>query len=213
MTVRTKICGITTRPALDACVQHGAAFVGFMFHAPSPRTITANDAQSLAQALPTSTASVAVMVDPEDAWLDALLADFRPNYLQLHGSESPQRVQELRARTGLPIIKALRIASADDLTAASHYESCADMLLLDAKLPDPNVLGGSGHAFDWSVLDGFAPAQPWFLAGGLTIGNVDDALMRTKARYLDISSGVESAKGVKDTQKIIAFLEKVRAHG
>ncbi len=208
-----KICGITTPDALDTCVSHGAHFIGFVFHQASPRNIDIQQASLLASRLPASVRSVAVIVDPEDDFLDALTTQYRPNFIQLHGNESPTYIQYLRSKYGIPIIKALRIASTDDLKPAKDFANIAEMLLLDAKVSDPNIMGGSGHTFDWSFLKGFTPALPWFLSGGLNQDNIADAIRQTNAQYLDISSGVESSKGVKDNTKITTLLERINSLG
>jgi len=209
-TVHVKICGLTTPETVDAACEHGAAFIGFVIHPASVRHIAPKDAATLAARLPAPIASVAVCVNPDDTFLDTLLRAFTPHYLQLHGDETPQRVADIREKYSIPIIKALRVANADDLLHADAYAHCAQMLLLDAHIPHAKDYGGMGHRFDWSWLDDFSPALPWFLSGGLQQSLVEEALTRTHARYLDISSGVESSRGVKDNDKIIAFLRTVQ---
>ena len=210
---RVKICGLTTRDAVDAACASGASFIGFVFVHASARNISPANAAGLATTLPPETRSVAVCVNPDDAFLDELLAVFRPDLLQLHGDETPQRVREIATRTGIPIIKALRIASKHDLAIADAYADCAQMLLLDARLPDSTEMGGTGHAFDWQLLEDFSPQLPWFLSGGLNQGNVAEALRITGASLLDVSSGVESSKGIKDLSKIISFMETIHSQG
>ena len=213
MSTRVKICGITTHDALDACVSHGAAFIGFVFHAASPRNIAPQHAALLASRLPSSVRSVAVKVNPDDAFLDNQLAHFRPDFIQLHGDETPARAHNIFDKYAVPIIKALRVGCAEDLKPAGDFTASAQMLLLDAKISDPSVMGGTGQAFDWSLLKNFAPSLPWFLSGGLHEGNIARAISETNARYLDISSGVESSKGVKDNAKISALLERINTLG
>jgi phosphoribosylanthranilate isomerase len=212
MKPHVKICGITTPDALDTCAAHGAAYIGFVFHTASQRNIQPAQAAMLASRLPASVRSVAVVVNPDNAFLDRLTAEFRPNFIQLHGDETPARAHEIRTHYSIPIIKALRIAHADDLKPAHDFDDCAQMLLLDAKPTDPTVMGGSGHCFDWQLLMDFKVNMPWFLSGGLDISNVDAAIAQTKAQYFDISSGVESSKGVKDNAKIETLLKKIHSN-
>lgn len=205
-----KICGITTLEACDAACNAGAAFIGFVF-APSPRLIAPHDAAAIAQNIPPNIRTVAVCVDPDDAQLDAILHHFHPSFIQLHGNESPARAQEIYSHTRIPIIKALRIAESSDLLPAYSYNGAAHMLLLDAKSSDASTMGGTGHRFDWRILDDFIAPLPWFLSGGLHTDNVQEAIQQTNARYLDVSSGVEASKGVKDLAKIASFMEAVKA--
>jgi len=205
-----KICGLLTPDAVDAAVAGGATHLGFVFHRKSPRDIDPPMAAELAGMARGRAASVAVVVDPEDALLERLAREVRPDFIQLHGRETPERVAEVRALTGAGVIKALPVADAGDLDAAPAYEVVADHLMLDAKAPGEDRPGGHGAAFDWSVLAGRSFAKPWFLAGGLTPANVADALAATDAPGVDVSSGVERAPGVKDPALIAAFLRAVR---
>jgi len=205
--IRVKICGLTDPAALDAAVQAGAAYVGFVFFPRSPRNIAPADAAALAAQVPAGVCKVALTVDADDAALDALTAAVPLDMLQLHGGESPERVAQVRARYGLPVMKAVGIADAPDLTAIDAYAKAADQLLIDAKPPKQATLpGGNGLAFDWRLLQGRRWPLPWMLAGGLTPDNVAQAAHLTGARQVDVSSGVESSRGVKDPALIRDFI-------
>lgn len=204
--VSVKICGITTPEALNVAVESGADYIGFVMHPPSPRHLLPEAAAALAAQLPDRVSSVVVCVNPSDALLDDIARHAAPRFLQLHGEESPQRVQEIKARYGMSIIKALGVATVQDLAHCSRYANVADMLLLDAKPPTPDMPGGAGKTFDWSLLHGFTSPLPWFLSGGLNAENLAQAIHTTRATLVDVSSGVESARGVKDGDKIRSFL-------
>jgi len=205
--VRVKVCGLTRVEDMHAVVQAGAAYVGLNFFARSPRHVSPQAAREIALAAPPGLARVGLFVDAEDALLDAVLATVPLDFLQLHGAESPERMAELRARYGLPLIKAVGVADAGDLPELAEYGRVADMLLVDAKPPRGAVLpGGNGLAFDWRLIAGRRWACPWMLAGGLTADNVALAVQMTGARQVDVSSGVESAPGVKDAARIAAFV-------
>ncbi|MEM6676905.1 MAG: phosphoribosylanthranilate isomerase [Pseudomonadota bacterium] len=204
--VRVKICGLRTPEAVTAAAEAGAAYVGFVFFPPSPRALTAEAAREAALAAPPGVVKVGLFVDPDDAALDAVLSAVPLDMLQLHGHETPERVAEIRARHGLPVMKAIGVREAADLDAVARYAPVADQLLIDAKPPKGAVLpGGNGLAFDWQLLEGRRWPLPWLLAGGLTPENAARAVAATGARQLDISSGVESAPGVKDPSRIRAF--------
>lgn len=206
--VRVKICGLRRPEDVAAATAAGAAYVGFVFFPPSPRSVAPDQARALALATAPGVAKVGLTVDATDAALEALLAEVPLDILQLHGRESPERVAELRARFGLPVMKAVGVASAVDLPALDLYGRVADMLLVDAKPPPGAVLpGGNGLAFDWRLIAGRRWPVPWMLAGGLTPANVAAAVALTGARQVDVSSGVEAAPGVKDPARIGAFLE------
>ena len=210
--VAVKICGLSTSEAVQAAVEGGAAYVGFVFFAPSPRNLSPERAAELA-APPRArgVSTVAVTVDASDAELDRIMATLAPELIQLHGAETPARAAEVRARTGAGVIRALRISAPADLDAARAYEAVVDQLMFDAKPPAGAVLpGGNGAAFDGSILADRRFAKPWFLAGGLDTANVAEAVAASGARAVDVSSGVESAPGVKDPLLIKAFLEAVR---
>jgi len=205
--VRVKICGLTRPQDMDAVVQAGAAYVGLNFFAPSPRALNPQQARAIALAAPPGLARVGLFVDAEDAEIEAVLAEVPFDMLQLHGHESPARVAELRARFGLPVIKAVGIATEADLPALAEQGRVADMLLVDAKpAPDAALPGGNGLAFDWRLIAGRRWPVPWMLAGGLTPQTVAEAIRLTGARQVDVSSGVEAAPGVKDAARIAAFV-------
>jgi phosphoribosylanthranilate isomerase len=188
----------------------GAGFVGFMFFDRSPRNITLQEAARLAQPVRGRLRIVAVIVDPDDALVDEIARELRPDLIQLHGKETPARVHEVAARSGAGVIKAISVSGPEDLANASAYAEAADHLMFDAKLPPgADRPGGGGAPFDWSILSGRRFARPWFLAGGLDPWNVAEALRVTGAPLVDVSSGVERGPGLKDPALIRAFLEQV----
>jgi phosphoribosylanthranilate isomerase len=205
--VRLKICGLTAPEHVRAAVEAGAGYVGFVFFPKSPRHLQLSAAASLAQLVPAGIAKVALVVNATDEELDRIVSMVPLDMLQLHGKESPDRVAEVKDRFGLPVMKAIGIAEAEDLTAIDHYSEVADQLLVDAKPPrNAELPGGNGLAFDWRLLAGRKYwRRPWMLAGGLTPDNVAEAVRMTGARQVDVSSGVESAPGVKDVGLIRAF--------
>lgn len=208
---RVKICGLRDAVMLDAAVQAGAAYVGLVFFEKSPRNVTLAQAAALAAMVPAGVAKVALVVDADDAQLDALLAQVPVDILQLHGAETPARVTAVKARYGLPVMKAVGVAGPDDLAALDAYAQVADQLLVDAKPPKgADLPGGNGLAFDWRLIAGRRWPVPWMLAGGLTPANVAQAVELTGARQVDVSSGVESAPGVKDAELIAAFCAALR---
>ncbi|SFS02012.1 phosphoribosylanthranilate isomerase [Yoonia litorea] len=203
---RVKICGLKTADDIAAAVNAGASYVGFVFFPKSPRNIAIEDARALAAEVPVGVAKVALVVNADDAMLDAITSAVPLDILQLHGSESPERVLEIKARYGLPVMKAVGVAQADDLDDLARYGQVADQLLVDAKPPKGAELpGGNGLAFDWQLIAGRKWPVPWMLAGGLDAGNVAEAIRLTGARQVDVSSGVEVAPGQKDVAKIAAF--------
>ncbi len=205
--VRVKICGLRTEADVLSVARAGAAYAGFVFFARSPRHLTLDQARSAALAAPPGLAKVALTVDAEDAALDAIVEGVPLDMLQLHGHETPDRVAQVRARYGLPVMKAVGVADEGDLAAIVDYLAVADQVLIDAKPPrDAALPGGNGLAFDWRLLAGRRWPKPWMLAGGLTAANVAEALRLTGARQVDVSSGVESAPGVKDAALIAAFV-------
>jgi phosphoribosylanthranilate isomerase len=208
---RVKICGLRDAAMLDAAVQAGAAYVGLVFFEKSPRNVTLAQAAALAAMVPAGVAKVALVVDADDAQLDALLAQVPVDILQLHGSETPARVTEVKARYGLPVMKAVGVAGPDDLAALETYAQVADQLLVDAKPPKgADLPGGNGLSFDWRLIAGRRWPVPWMLAGGLTPANVAQAVALTGAGQVDVSSGVETAPGVKDAALIAAFCAALR---
>jgi phosphoribosylanthranilate isomerase len=210
--VRVKICGLRTEADVDAAVGAGAAYVGLVFFPPSPRHLDLAEAAALALRVPPGVAKVALTVDADDAALDALTAAVPLDLLQLHGHETPARVAEVKARYGLPVMKAVGIAAESDLPALDDHARVADLLLVDARPPaGASRPGGNAAAFDWRLIAGRRWPVPWMLAGGLTPDNVAEALRVTGARQVDVSSGVESAPAVKDAHLIRAFVAAARS--
>lgn len=206
-TVLSKICGLKKPEDVAAAETAGAAYVGFVFFKKSPRHLDLATARALAVAVPLGIAKVALTVNASDAELDDITSQVPLDMLQLHGSESPERVTEVKARYGLPVMKAIGVADAADLDAIDRYSPVADQLLIDAKPPKNGDLpGGNGLAFDWRLIAGREWHVPWMLAGGLTPSNVQEAIRMTGARQVDVSSGVEAEPGVKDTKRIIEFV-------
>jgi phosphoribosylanthranilate isomerase len=205
--VRVKICGLRTPADVAAVAAAGAAYAGFVFFAKSPRNLTLPQARLAALAAPPGLMKVALTVDADDAALDAILGEVPLDMLQLHGHESPARVAQVKARFGLPVMKAIGVADESDLAGLMEMSLAADQLLIDAKPPrGADLPGGNGLAFDWRLLVGRKWLRPWMLAGGLTPQNVAEAIRLTGARQVDVSSGVESAPGVKDHTRIAAFV-------
>jgi len=205
--VAVKICGLTGPQDVVAAADAGARYVGFVFFPKSPRNVSVQQAKALAAEVPFGVAKVALTVNADDALLDEITQNVAIDILQLHGSESVERVAQIKARSGLPVMKAIGISDADDLQKIVDYGRVADMLLVDAKPPkNADLPGGNGLAFDWRLLAGRKWAVPWMLAGGLTPDNVQQAIQLTGARQVDVSSGVESAPGVKDPAKVAAFV-------
>jgi len=208
--VTAKICGLSTPETVGAAVRHGASHVGFVFFAKSPRNVTPEQVGALAQSLPAHIGKVAVLVDPDDALVDEVVRTAGVDILQLHGKESPDRLAALRKRhPGIAIWKAIPIRTRADLDASRAYRDVADLILYDAKTPEGTLPGGMGLRFDWTLLDGFAHPQRWALSGGIDAGNVVRAATTTGASLIDTSSGVESAPGIKDVDKIATFLQRV----
>ncbi|MEM9196961.1 MAG: phosphoribosylanthranilate isomerase [Pseudomonadota bacterium] len=209
-TVRTKVCGLTDPHALSAAIAAGAAYLGFVFFPRSPRNLDIEPATALVASVPPGIAKVGLFVDPEPEALQAVLARVPLDIIQLHGRETPETVAATRAQTGLPVMKAIGVAEAEDIERIADYEAVADQILVDAKPPkNASRPGGNGLAFDWRLIAGRRWAKPWMLAGGLTPENVEEAVRRTGARQVDVSSGVESAPGHKDPAAIRAFLAAV----
>ena len=203
---QVKICGLREAAHVTAAVEAGARYLGFVFFAKSPRAVLPAQAALLGRDVPPGVARVGLFVDPDDALLDEVLGVAPLDMIQLHGAETPQRVGQVRSRFGLPVMKALGIAEPADLGAIWSYGTVADMLLIDARPPRDAVLpGGNGLAFDWRLLVGRRWPRPWLLAGGLTPDNVAGAIALTGAPGVDVSSGVETAPGVKDEALIRDF--------
>lgn len=210
MAVQVKICGLNAPEAVRAASD--ADLAGFVFYARSPRNVTPPDAAALAALLPPAVQRVALLVDPDDDFLKAVLAGFKPDLLQLHGSETPERLAAIKATHGLPVMKAIPIREAGDVAAADRYLAVADRLLFDAKPPNrPDALpGGNAESFDWTLLAGRRFALPTMLSGGLTPGNVAEAARISGVGAVDVSSGVEDRPGLKNPSKIKAFIKAAR---
>ncbi|WP_170367903.1 phosphoribosylanthranilate isomerase [Ruegeria arenilitoris] len=210
--ISVKICGLTAPEHVRAAVEAGARYIGFNFFPKSPRYAPIAQAAALASDVPVGVAKVALAVNFTDAQLDEIVAGVPLDMLQLHGAESPERVAEVKSRYGLPVIKAIGVAEAEDLAAIDLYSDVADQLLVDAKPPKNSELpGGNGLPFDWRLLAGRKYWRtPWMLSGGLNPGNVAEAIRMTGARQVDVASGVESAPGVKDPCLIRSFIEAAR---
>ena len=209
--IRVKICGLSTPEQVAWAVEAGATYIGLVFFPKSPRNVRVEEAAALALGVPPGVAKVALVVDADDALLDELVERVPLDMLQLHGKESPARVAEIRARYGLPVMKAVGIAGEEDIAKLDAYSAVADQLLVDAKPPkDADLPGGMGVPYDWRLLQGYHFQRPWMLAGGLTPKNVALAIRLTGAQQVDVSSGVESAPGVKDEALIREFVAAVR---
>jgi phosphoribosylanthranilate isomerase len=212
MSLIIKICGVSSEDALDAAIAAGADMVGLNFFPPSPRAVTPARAAALARRAAGRIQTVALAVDMDDAGFADILAAFKPDWLQLHGSESVGRVADVRARFGVPTMKAIGVRNAGDLAGAAAYRDVADRLVLDAKPPEGAALpGGNGATFDWRLIEAFVPGLPYLLSGGLTADNVGEAVRITRAPGVDVSSGVETAPGRKDPALIAAFIAAARA--
>jgi phosphoribosylanthranilate isomerase len=212
MTLLVKICGLTTPQALDVALETGADLVGFVFFPPSPRNLGLEAARTLGERVKGRAGKVALTVDAGDETLAAIVEALKPDMLQLHGSEPPERLTELRKRFSLPVMKALPVAERKDLARVDLYKKIADRLIFDARAPqDATRPGGLGQPFDWTLLKGIDPGIPFMLSGGLDAGNVAEALRITRAPGVDVSSGVERAPGEKDPDKIRAFIRAARA--
>ena len=208
---RVKICGLTSPEAIKGAAQAGATYGGLVFYEKSPRHLSLAKAREVALAAPPGFAKVALVVNPQDAFLEEMLSQVPIDILQLHGAEQPQRVQQIKQSTGLPIMKALGISTAQDLHKIDRYAEICDQLLIDAKpAPGAKLPGGNGLAFDWQLLENHTWKIPWMLAGGLTPDNVAQAIRVTQARQIDVSSGVESAPGLKDMDKMRNFVAQAR---
>jgi phosphoribosylanthranilate isomerase len=211
MAVKVKICGLTRAEDAAAVVRASADFAGLVFHRGSPRHLRPDQAQVIAERLRDRVRIVVLLVDANDNVIAEAVAATKPDYIQLHGSEPPKRAAEIRARFGIPVIKAIGIADDSDLDAVPGYEAVADMLLFDSKPSTGAPRGGRGQAFDWQLLRKRRITRPWMLAGGLNADNVARAICASGAPGVDVSSGVESASGIKDAEAIRAFVESARS--
>lgn len=210
MSVEAKICGLSTPETVDAVIQGGARWIGFVTYPRSPRHISTDLLRALGERVPKSVGRVGLFVDPDDALLDERLATGAIDMLQLQGAETPARVAELKARTGKAVMKVINVATREDAERGiAAYASVADRLMFEPAGGD--LPGGNAKIFDWAILRGITGPLPWFLAGGLTPDNVAEAVRMTGARTVDVSSGVESSRGVKSIELIRAFLDRVKA--
>jgi len=208
---QVKICGLTDEEAVDAAIDAGADFVGVVFFEKSPRHVTIERANELLEFVPEEVQRVGLFVDASNAFLDQIMNNLRLDLFQFHGSETPERIDEVHMEFGMPVMKALGVASEADLALAREFADVCDWLLFDAKPPkDAKRPGGNALSFDWSILKGQKWSCPWMLAGGLHEGNVAEAIKQSGAKAVDVSSGVESAPGVKDAEKIAAFIRAVK---
>lgn len=207
MAIEVKICGVRNQEAVDAAVQGGAKYLGFMFYPPSPRAVTPKEAVELGKAVPKDCIKVGVLVDPDDHLIEQALPAV--DALQLHGKETPERISWIKEKTGKLIIRSMSVGDEDDLSPLAAYAAVADMMLFDAKPPKtPSSLpGGNGLSFDWRLLEGLKLDCPWMLSGGLNAANLKEAVHLCRASAVDVSSGVEAERGVKDLAKIQAFLD------
>jgi phosphoribosylanthranilate isomerase len=211
MATKVKICGLKTEAALEAALAGGADYVGLVFFPPSPRNVTPAAAKALAARARGRAKVVALMVDPDDALIETVMASADPDILQLHGEETPERVREVRRRWGRPVMKAIKVATAEDARAAIGYRGAADLVLFDARTPEDSTRpGGNGAPFDWHALLGIEHRLPYVLSGGLTPDNVAEAIRVTGAAVVDVSSGVESRPGEKDPDLIRRFLRAAK---
>lgn len=214
MAIAAKICGVNSETAMTAAVVHGADYVGLMFYPPSPRFLGLVEAAGLAALVPETIKRVGVFVDAPENVIEETLEAVPLEMLQFHGHETPAQVASARARFGLPVIRAVRLAAPTDLEAARAFEDVADMILFDAKPPADMagaLPGGNAVSFDWTFLRGYRGRKPWILSGGLRADNLKEAVAVTGARAVDVSSGVETAPGVKDPDLITAFLAAAHA--
>jgi phosphoribosylanthranilate isomerase len=212
MSLTVKICGLSTPETLDAALDAGADMVGFVFFPPSPRHLQFDLARALGERVRGRAQKVALTVDADDAFLQSIVEALRPDIVQLHGSESVARIAAIRRKFGLPVMKAVPIAVKDDLERIATYAAVADRLLFDARAPrEATRPGGLGNTFDWHLLKNVQSRVPFMLSGGLDAGNVGEALHITRASGIDVSSGVERAPGVKDIDKIKAFVRAARS--
>ncbi len=207
-----KICGLSTAATLDAALDAGADMVGFVFFAKSPRYVSVETARALSHIARGAAEIVALTVDADDATIAEIVAAVEPDYLQLHGAETPERADAIQQKFGISAIKAIGVSTHQDFAKADAYKGKADALIIDAKPPAGAPLpGGNGVAFDWRLASNFHPRKPWLLSGGLDADNVATAIRQSGTRGVDVSSGVESTPGVKDAQKIKTFIAAARA--
>ena len=213
MTPRVKICGLTRPEDVEAAIKYGASYLGFIVEANSARRLTVAQARKLSLPAKASAEFVAVTVNADDAVIEAIARQMQPSYIQFHGDESVDRIAEIARRYRIKTIKAVPISTPTDMITAEHYAGVADFILYDAKPPKgEQVRGGHGLSFDWNILTTSPLPKTWALAGGLTPENAAEALRRTNAPILDVSSGLEASPGIKDAHKIQAFMDAI-GHG
>ena len=207
--VATKICGLRLTAEIEAASNYGARWIGMVFYPPSPRHLQLEEARTLASFADKNAPNlqrVALTVDADDPTLEEIIYAASPAFLQCHGSETPERIAQIKAKFGLPVIKSVRITDANDLKQAQDFEEVADMMLFDSAPTDASLPGGTGHSFNWSVMQEWQGKKPWLLAGGLTPQNVKEAITASGAEAVDVSSGVESSPGTKDLKAIRDFI-------
>lgn len=207
MSIEVKVCGIKSIGAANAAVNYGAKYIGFIFYPESPRYLDYGLAARISGEIPESVSQVTVHVDPNDNEIQDMLKYFKPHYLQLHGSETTDRVKEIKEKFRIGIIKAITVRSKNDVESAKEYEDVADMLLFDAKSTKSKIPGGNGVRFDWSLLKHADFKLPWFLSGGINLSNLGEAISVTGAKKIDVSSSLEKERGVKDPRLIKEFLK------
>lgn len=208
-----KICGLSSKEAISAAIEGGADYIGLIFFETSPRDVSLEKAAELSGFAGSAINKVAVTVDASDEFMDQIVEAVAPDMLQLHGSETPQQVKELKAKYKLPVMKAIAVSTLDDLSRSDAYENCADRFLFDAKAPKGSDLpGGNAVTFDWTLLKAIGGEVNYMLSGGLNVSNISQALRTTGAKAVDVSSGVESSPGIKDIAKITAFIKAVKAY-
>ncbi len=210
MKISVKICGLSTLEGINTCVECGAQYLGFVFFPKSPRNVTIAQAAELVRIVPKNTKVVALVVNATDTFLDDIVATVKPDILQLHGSETVERVMEIKQRYKLPVMKAIGVSDAQDLLTIDRYSDVCDQILVDTKPQiDATLPGGNGVSFDWNIVSGYKWRTPWMLAGGLNASNIQEAISTSNAVQVDLSSAVESAPGVKDCAKIREFFAAV----
>lgn len=213
MPVKVKICGVTDEEAIETAIGAGADLLGFVFYAPSPRNLSLERARALAERVRGRAKKVALVVDADDDTIGAIVDAVRPDYLQAHGGELPERIAEITARFGIPVIKAIKVRNTHDIDTARRYQGAAAMILFDAKAPEDlaNALpGGNGITFDWGMMSSRQQGDAFMLSGGLAPDNVAEAVRIARPAIVDVSSGVEYAPGHKDPKRIKAFMAAVR---
>jgi len=206
---QVKICGVTEPHSLQATIDAGTRFIGFVFYEPSPRFVDHDIAWTLSQMVPTGVRSVGLFVDPDDTYIKHITSSAPLDMIQLHGDETPARVSQIKSLINMPVIKAIPVSSAEDLNQAAEYEQVADWLLFDTKTESGS--GGTGQVFDWNLLKNKQFQRPWMLSGGLNTHNIHQALSTLNPDAIDVSSGVEESRGVKSPQKITEFINIVKS--